>query len=240
MSVPPRDANAIETMSGDRRSPRPLRRALVVCVSTLVAFVTTFPPLYALFVPERLPARVSLPSIADRAYQVAVVDWGYHTAVIVEQPKEWQLGPPGVEAAPFVEYAWGDRRFYLESDFRPHALFATLFLPTESVLYVQGRRELPREGGPERIVVRTVSAKTLHELVANLERYARHDSAGTRLAPFAPTAGYRGRFYPAHGRYLWSRDCNWWTVAQLARAGLADDAAGVLFTPQVFARLRGF
>jgi hypothetical protein len=206
----------------------------------LFVFVATFPPLYALFVPERLPAPAGLPPIADRAYQVAVVDWGYHTAIIIEQPKEWQLGPPGVEAAPFVEYAWGDRRFYLESDFRPHALFATLFLPTEAVLYVQGRSELPRQGGSENMAVRTVSAKTLQQLVAHLERYVRHDSAGARLAPFAPTAGYRGRFYPAHGRYLWSRDCNWWTVAQLARAGLADDAPGVLFTPQVFTRLRGF
>lgn len=226
-------------MLGSRRWPRPLRRALVVLVSVLFAFAATFPPLYALFVPERLPALVGLPSVADRAYQVAVVDWGYHTAIIIEQPREWRLGPPDMEVAPFVEYAWGDRRFYLESDFRPQVLFATLFLPTEAVLYVQGRSELPRAGGPERMVVRTVGATALHQLVAHLERYAQRDSAGARLAPFAPTAGYRGRFYPAHGRYLWSRDCNWWTVAQLARAGLANEARGVLFTPQVFTRLQG-
>src|ERR671938_18103 len=55
------------------------------------------------------------------------------------------VGPAGREDAPFVEYAWGDRRFYMESNFWPHVVFATLFLPTESVAYVDG---WPRAPGP--------------------------------------------------------------------------------------------
>ncbi len=215
-------------------------KLLLRVILALLLFMAAFPPLYALAVAEQLPEALPLPPIADRAYRVLVVDWGYHTAIVVEQPAEWRLGPPGMEASPFVEYAWGDRRFYLESDFRPHALFATLFLPTETVLYVQGRTTLPQVGSAEAVAVRTVTATELQHLVAQLERYARRDGGGARLPAFAPTAGYRGRFYPAHGRYLWARDCNWWTVALLARVGLADGAAGVLFTPQVFARLNGF
>ena len=71
-------------------------------------------------------------------------------------------------------------------------------------------------------------------------RTVRRDAAGRRLPPRTPPAGAGGRFYPALGAYLWARDCNWWTVARLAAAGLADAPGGVVFTPQVPARLRGF
>ncbi len=82
-------------------------------------FATLFPVIYAVTAPEPrgplLP--LSLPPCA--AYRVFVVDWGYHTAIIAEQPSGWALGPPGEERAPFLESAWGDRRFYLESNYRP-------------------------------------------------------------------------------------------------------------------------
>lgn len=108
------------------------------------------------------------------------------------------------------------------------------------MLYVQGRTALPQTGSAEVIAVRTVTAAQLQTLTAHLERYAKRDVEGARLAPYTSTPGYRGRFYQAHGRYLWPRDCNWWTVALLTRAGLASGPFGVVFTPQVFARLIGF
>jgi len=90
------------------------------------------------------------------------------------------------------------------------------------------------------VFARTVDAGTLRALLAELEGSARRGAAGARLRPYAPAAGYAGRFYSAHGAYLWVRDCNWWTVARLARIGLADGPVGVVVTPQVAGRLRGF
>ena len=87
---------------------------------------------------------------------------------------------------------------------------------------------------------RTVDAATVRTLLATLERTVRHDTGGARLPALAAAHGYRGGFYPAHGRYLWTRNCNWWVVARLAEAGLASAPAGVIFTTQVPARLRGF
>ncbi len=222
------------------RRGAPWRRTLRRALLALLVFAVGFPPLYAAFAPERLPPAPALPTPPPGAYRVFVVDWGYHTAVVVEQPRGWRLGPPGEEAAPFLEYAWGDRRFYLESDYRPHALFATLFLPTRAVLYLDGRPDPPRLGGAEQVLARTVDASTLRALLAELERSARRTDAGARLPPHAAAVGYDGRFYPAHGRYLWARDCNWWTVARLAAVGLARAPAGVVVTPQVRGRLRGF
>ena len=212
-------------------------------IGALVLFGFGFPIAYAATVREQrpqLPANASLPMPVAGSYRVFVADWGYHTAIIVEQPRGWRLGPPGEEAAPFLEYAWGDRRFYLESDYRPHSLFATLVLPTETVTYLDGRPNPPRLGGAEAVVVRTVDAATVRALLMELERSIRRDVYGARHRAYPVTAGYGGRFYPAHGAYLWARDCNWWTVARLAAVGLAGSATGVMFTTQVPGRLRGF
>lgn len=199
-----------------------------------------FPTLYAALVPERLPPPPVLPEPPAGSYHVYVADWGYHAAIIVEQPRGWRLGPPGAEDAAFLEYAWGDRAFYYASDFRPHAVFATLFLPTESVLYLAARSAPPPAGSTEGLYERTVDAGTVRALLAELERSVRRTPSGARSDTLAPAPGYGGRFYAAAGRYLWTRNCNWWAVARLAGAGLASAPAGVIFTTQVPARLRGF
>ena len=220
---------------------RRLARYFAGILGSLMVFAIIFPTLYAALTPEPRAAMIPLPAPPPGAYRVLVVDWGYHTAIIVEQPAGWRLGPPGKETAAFLEYAWGDRRFYLESDYRPHAVFATLFLPTESVLYVDGRPEPPSATAGARVrLARTVDADTLRALVTELERSARRTNNGTRMPPYLPAAGYAGRFYPAQGPYLWTRNCNWWTVARLADVGLAGRTAGVVFTAQVPGRLRGF
>jgi hypothetical protein len=206
----------------------------------LLVFMAGFPTLYAALVPERLPPPPALPEPPARNYRVFVVDWGYHAAIVVEQPHGWRLGPPGAEDAPFLEYAWGDRRFYYESDFRPHAVFATLFLPTDAVLYLDAYPDPPRLDGAEAVFARTVDAATVRTLLAELERTVRRDAHGARLPALAPVPGYRGRFHAAYGRYLWTRNCNWWVVARLAEPGLASAPGGVIFTTQVPARLREF
>jgi hypothetical protein len=199
-----------------------------------------FPSLYAALVPERVPPPPALPEPPAGSYRVFVVDWGYHTAIVIEQPRGWRLGPPGAEDAPFLEYAWGDRRFYYESDHRPHSVFVTLFLPTDAVLYLEARPDPPQLGGAEAVYERTVDAATLRALLAELERSVQHDASGARLPALTPTPLDRGRFYAAHGRYLWTRNCNWWVVARLAGAGLASRPTGVIFTTQVGPRLREF
>lgn len=223
-----------------RRRRAWLARTLRVVLAGL-AFALLFPPLYALAVPEERATAVSLPPLPLAAtYRVLVVDWGYHTAIVVEQPPGWGLGPPGEEHAPFLEYAWGDRRFYMESDYRPHAVFATLVLPTASVLYVDGRPDPPPFRGARAAYERRVDATALRVLLADLERSIRRTADGTRQAPYAPAPGYGGRFYPAHGAYLWTRACNWWTVARLGDAGLAGSGTGVVFSGQVAGRLHEF
>jgi len=187
-----------------------------------------------------LPA---LPLTHDGAarYRIFVVGWDYHTSIIVEQPKLWRLGPPGDESAHFVEYGWGDRRFYMDSNFWPHALFATVFLPTASVLYIDGWNSPPRRGGRvHEIYAREVTVRQLRALVLELERAMLRTSLGRRAAVLPAVDDRAGRFYPGREFYIFWSDCNKWTIDRLQAAGLAGAGTLVVFKQQVAGRLQGF
>ncbi len=216
-------------------------RAALVAASAALAFALIFPLLYDALAPTPAPPPVRLGEPPAGRYTIRVANWGYHTSIVLPQPPGWTLGPPGRERAPYVEYAWGDRGFYRDSDFRPHAVFATLVLPTPSVAYVAGRATPPAaRDGARAVYAREVDGRGLRALAAELERTIRHDAAGRRAPPDDPVAGYPGRFYDAYGSYLWTRDCNRWTVDRLAAAGLARPGGLVVLAGQVAGRLRGF
>ena len=198
------------------------------------------PLLHAAVVPEPRAPLVRLPQPPAGRYTVLVVDWGHHTAIVVQQPPGWRLGPPGAEAAPFLEFAWGDRRYFHGGERGPQALVAALFLPTDSVLFLAGHPDPPRLAGTVAVWERQVEAPTLRALLTALERSARRDRDGERLPALPRRPGQGGRFVPAHGTYLWTRNCNGWTVGRLQEAGLATGATGVLVAAQVPGRLRGF
>jgi len=198
------------------------------------------PLLYAAVQPEPRAALAPLPLPPPGRYSVLVADWGLHTAIVLEQPPGWRLGPPGAEAAPFLEVAWGDRRYYAAGDRRPHAVAATLFLPTDAVLFLAGHPDPPRLAGAARVYERQVDAPTLQALLTSLERSQRRSPGGGRPHPLPPPAGRAARFLPALGTYLWTRNCNWWTLQRLNDAGLATPPVGVLFSRQVPAHLQGF
>jgi len=211
-------------------------------VALFLLFAIAFPLLYAARTEERRAQMPALPPAngGGATFRVYVADWGYHAAIVVEQPRGWHLGPPGEETSRFLEYAWGDKRFYYDSNYWPQSVFATLFLPTESVLYLDGRPDPPQLGGARKVFERTVDSATVRLLLTELERSIRRTRDGRRVEPYAPIRGYAGRFYPAFGSYLWTRSCNWWTVERLLEAGLASSSTGVVFTMQVPGRLRGF
>lgn len=238
-AIAPSDARPPGT---PRSRLRHAARLLGLVAATLLGVALVLPPLWTALAPRPAPPTPALPGPPDDLAgddTVYVVDWGYHTAIVVRQPAGWRLGPPGREDARWLEYAWGDRGFYRDSDFRPHAVYATLALPTPSVTYVAGR-DAPPVRGPRQVWARVVNARVRHALLVELESSIRRDGAGRRVAPSAAVPGYAGRFYDAFGQYSWANDCNRWTVERLAAVGLADGGWGVVLAGQVEARLHGF
>lgn len=192
--------------------------------------------------PPEVASTAGQPRIDPEArYRVYVAGWGYHTSVILEQPAGFRLGPPGEEDAPFVEFAWGNRSFYMESNYWPHSIFAAVFLPTPSVTYVDGWKGKPvRSAAMRELYVRYVSANELASLVESLEESIVRLPGGQRTEPHPPVAGYSGRFYPAREYYIFWFNCNAWTVERLRSAGVAGSSRFVFTEQQVKGRLWEF
>ena len=190
-----------------------------------------------LFTPS--PVALDLPAIeADAEFRIAVVDHGYHASVLIEQPRGFALGPPGREVSPFVEYGWGDRRFYRESNFWPHALLAAVLLPSDSVVYVRGWDRFPAAGdGPVVLHETTVDGGRLRDLIAFLENAMERGGNGERPQASGPVAGYHGRFYPGREDYIFWSNCNTWVVRALERVDLADSSLGVFSIAQIDGRI---
>ena len=188
------------------------------------------------------PGTVALPPLTPEAearnYRVYVFTrWGYHSAIALEQPTGWRLGPSGAETAPIIEYAWGDLRYFRDLDRSFGATFAAVFLPTESTVYLRGWQSPPTEGNDAwDIHTRDISAAQLRTLITALEESFPRTETGER-PPHFPGHPY---FYPSREYYLWWNDCNAWTVGILHRADLAESPFGVLFCQQVEGRLKGF
>jgi len=213
-----------------------VRRAILVIVLSVVIV----PPLLVELFPDP-PRPVVIPPAAPGRYRVYVADWGYHTSIILQQAPGWQLGSLGNSAAPFVEFAWGDRRFYMDGNHRPDVVFAAIFLRTPSVAYVESWREDPvRIAHAAALYAREVDAAQLTSLAEDLEGTLRRSDSLNRPVPFLQTPHDAGRFYPAHGQYLWWMDCNRWTVDRLSDAHLAKGGRGVILSGQVSRRLIGF
>jgi hypothetical protein len=202
----------------------------------LIAFLVLAPVLFVEFGQRRpVPPALSTP-LEPGLYSVYVADWGYHSSIILQQPPGWTIGPADLPTAAYVEFAWGNRAYYMSVHPSVVAGLAALLIPSNSVTYVAGwatAADLLRAGA-RRILVRRVSGATLQALAADLE------ATLDRRVQFPSVPGYVGRFYASSVRYLWWYDCNRWTVDRLAHSGLATSGRGVLFSWQVAGRLRGF
>ena len=202
----------------------------------LVAVLVLGPALFVEFGQDRpMPPALTVP-IEAGPYSVYVADWGYHTSIILQQPSGWKLGPDNLPTAAYVEFAWGNRAYYMSAHPSAVAGLAALLIPSKSVTYVAAwatAADLLRAGA-RRVVVRRVTGATLQALAENL------GATLDRRVEFSAVPGYAGRFYASGERYLWWYDCNRWTVDQLARSGLATGGRGVVFSGQVAGRLRGF
>jgi hypothetical protein len=197
------------------------------------------PVTYAVVANEESTNVVLSPAASD-SVRVFVANWGYHTSIVVEQSSSRNLGPPAYESAPFLEYAWGDRRFYMDSKYAPWSIYATLFLPTESVVYLRARSEPPDESSAVWVYTRKLDAAQANLLTERLEKEFQRDSFGRRLPPYPKAVGYSGTFYRGKAKYIWTHDCNWWTTNKLVQAGLASSSWGVVLASQVSGRVVGF
>jgi uncharacterized protein (TIGR02117 family) len=140
----------------------------------------------------------------------------------------------GIERQTYLEFGWGDARFYQAGGGGVWLAVRALFWPTESVMHVAGFEHPPGRffAGSERLR-RTISGAELNRLLAFLsDSFWMTDSGETEILG----RGLYGdsRFFRGKGRYLFPETCNVWTARALAAMGcrmrplLAMTAGGLM------------
>ena len=216
------------------------------CLSVLLVLngaLWGIPALYmAIFTPP--DPEVTLPSVNDlkqAQYNIYVANWGFHTAIILEQPSGWSLGPPNHPQARYVEYSWGDKGFFMLADSSIPGTLAAGVLPTASVVYLRGRDALPTEqNGVRQLYHRQVTPQQLHSLVDALEQSFQREPQGDRVEPYTLATRFAGQFFPGREYYVIWSDCNAWTLKHLDNIDVAHSSVPVIFSEQVGPSLKGF
>lgn len=110
---------------------------------------------------------------ADSLRSIHVVRRGWHTGIIIAAAdwpdRNWPLRADFPEEK-YLEFGWGDERFYQAEETTPWLASRAALWPTSSVIHVIGLRSLTAEEVlVDDIVEVRVSADGIHALVASIQ-----------------------------------------------------------------------
>lgn len=176
------------------------------------------------------------------ALTIAVVDHGWHTAIVVRRADVDRALWPAVDdfpAATFVEVAWGDRDFYMAASTSAWLAIKAAFFGDGSVLHVVGF-DMPIAAyfaGSEVVTLR-VSRRGFDAMTRFVSAEHQRDAEG-RPRPLQRGLYGTSWFYEARSRYHVFNTCNTWVARALAEAGLPVTTAGTITAAGVMRQLGG-
>jgi uncharacterized protein (TIGR02117 family) len=153
---------------------------------------------------------------------IFIVQRGWHTGVLIPAAdwpnRRWRLLQE-FTAVDFLEFGWGDERFYQAEENTVGVAVRAALWPTPSVIHVIGLASNgPTDAQANDIVPVRVSAEGLRALTAGIER----EFAGEQPIPNGPEVSWApapNRFYDAKRTFYFPRMCNWWVAKRLEDAG---------------------
>lgn len=172
---------------------------------------------------------------------IYVVSNGWHSGVVLPRAAIDRAGAPP-EAADFpraawLEFGWGDRRFYQEPDAGMGLALRAGLAPTAATLHVVGH-DLPPDlayGDVETVALRLSPAGFDGLVRAISDAFDRGGAA--RARPTGPGLFGDSRFYDAHGRFHLFNTCNTWTARMLRAGGVEIRPGGVVTADDLLRRL---
>ena len=170
-------------------------------------------------------------ALAEEVHEVTVVSHGWHTGLILARedlPSSMAPVLEHLDETPWVEFGWGDRRYYQRGEGRPWLLVPAALWPTEAVMHVVAVPQAAQQYFPE-------SDQTTVSIEAG-NWAAFTDALSNSFADGAPeSATYLGvglygdsAFFTGSGRFHLRRTCNTWTLEMLAAGGLLVDPTGTI------------
>ena len=188
------------------------------CMAALVAVVLCY--LLAAVVLAAIPAnrhRVA----PEEGITIMVLGSGVHTDIAVPGDAAWMewLDEPDAYPPKWLNFGWGDRRFFLEARTWDELTFPVAWQAAvgrgTSLMHVEKWERLDYPGTQARLVL---TPEEYARLCAALKASFRDSSAPHRQR----LTGYWGNdfFYEGQGRYSLFRTCNAWTGEMLRHAGI--------------------
>ncbi|MGL5804576.1 MAG: TIGR02117 family protein [Xenococcaceae cyanobacterium] len=189
-----------------------------------------FSLLFTLFLGYYLPSKWKLISQQDCNYQIYIHDTGIHTNIIVPVKNnafDWNehlsiedIGSDSNKFYNYLSFGWGDRDFMINvptlADLDLVLTFKALFLPTPSVVYVQGYQQIP-----PRFIIKSVSVDRNNylKLMKFIDKTFQTNINGNKIR-IANGHSHNAGFYDAKGKYTIFWNCNDWTATGLEKAGV--------------------
>lgn len=182
----------------------------------------------ALLMGALIPSRWGAKTPKSCDYKVCVFNGVIHSDIVVPVKNkifDWQkylslkdIGKQEREDYNYLSFGWGDRDFYMNTptriDLKIYKAFIALFLPTSSVMQVQGYKTLPKNVEVKCVGVSKSGYLKLTEFINDTFKV---DNQGKkiRLSYGNPV---NASFYDAKGIYSILRTCNSWTAEGLRSA----------------------
>ena len=172
---------------------------------------------------------------------IYIVRRGWHTGVAVptiDWPNpDWSLLREFPEAN-YLEFGWGDERYYQAEQGNIWLALRAALWPTASVVHVIGLREplLDNVHAADIVEVR-IPVDRLQTLATAIEREFAGDEPNPTGAKLR-SAPDPNRFFKGQQRFFFPHMCNWWTATRLHDAGCHIVPATVIFAARVIDEAR--
>lgn len=174
---------------------------------------------------------------------VYVIKRGWHTGIAVAAAdwpnRDWSVLRDFPNSR-YLEFGWGDARFYQAEEETGWMAIRAAFFSTSSSIHVIGfDRPAAEPLLADEVVEVRVTAEGLQRLARSIEREFKQEQPVTNGASLNVTP-QPNKFYSAKRRFYFPRMCNWWTAKRLEEGNCPIAAWSVVSPNRMVREARGF
>ena len=174
---------------------------------------------------------------------VYVVKRAWHTGVAVAAAdwpdRDWSVLADFPDSR-YLEFGWGDARFYQAEEETWWMAVRAAFFSTSSAVHVIGFDHPTRKALlADEVIEVHLSDEGLSKLAASIAAEFEQTAPVSMGIPLRATPE-PNKFYPAKRRFYFPRMCNWWTTKRLQDGGCPVAAWSVLTANRVIREAKGF
>ncbi|HEY0686896.1 MAG TPA: DUF2459 domain-containing protein [Steroidobacter sp.] len=184
------------------------------------------------------------PGTSEETFRsVYVVKRAWHTGIAIAAAdwpnRHWSVLADFPESR-YLEFGWGDARFYQAEEESFWLGFRAAFFSTSSAVHVIGfEHPSPEALIADEVIEVRVTAERLKQLTHSIEQeFAQSVPVATGAS--LDVTPQPNKFYEAKRRFFFPRMCNWWTARRLNEGGCPIAAWSVVSAGRIMREARGF